>query len=752
MRNVLSLILVAALAAGCSSTRDTAEPAASVAEPEAVATTETTTTVTTPPATAVVSDNPLLQPWTGPYGGVPPFDKVKVEHFKPALEAAMAENLAEIDRIAKDPAPPTFENTIAAMERSGRTLDRVGTVYGIWSSSMNSPEFQPVEREMAPKLAAFSDQITQNAALFRRIETVYNAPEKAQLTSEQQRLTWLAYTNFVRAGARLDDAKKSRLSAINQELAGLYTRFSQNVLADETNQTLVIDKEADLAGLPQSLRDAAAQAAASRDMAGKWVITNTRSSVDPFLTYSTRRELREKAWRMFVNRGDNGGETDNNAIITDILRLRAERANLLGYPTHAHWRLENAMAKTPERAMELMEAVWTPAVARVKEEVRDMQRVANKEGANITIEPWDYRFYAEKVRKAKYDLDQNEVKQYLQLDKLRDAIHWVAGELFNFNFTPIDNVPVFHPDVRVWEVTDRTSGKHVGLWYFDPFARPGKRSGAWMNAYRSQERFDQEVTTIVSNNSNFVKGNPGEPVLISWDDAETMFHEFGHALHGLASNVTYPSVSGTSVARDYVEFPSQLLEHWLSTPEVLQRFAVHYQTGKPIPQSLVDRIEKTSTFNEGFATTEYLSSALVDMKMHLAGNQSIDPDAFERETLNELGMPREIVMRHRPTQFLHVFAGDGYSAGYYSYLWSDVLTADAAEAFREGSGFYDPAVAGRLRENIFSIGNTRDPAEGYRGFRGRDPKIDALMRKRGFPAPMTSGAQPESPRKRMTKQ
>ena len=752
MRNVLSLILVAALAAGCSSTRDTAEPAAPVAEPEAVATTETTTTVTTPPATAVVSDNPLLQPWTGPYGGVPPFDKVKVEHFKPALEAAMAENLAEIDRIAKDPAPPTFENTIAAMERSGRTLDRVGTVYGIWSSSMNSPEFQPVEREMAPKLAAFSDQITQNAALFRRIETVYNAPEKAQLTSEQQRLTWLAYTNFVRAGARLDDAKKSRLSAINQELAGLYTRFSQNVLADETNQTLVIDKEADLAGLPQSLRDAAAQAAASRDMAGKWVITNTRSSVDPFLTYSTRRELREKAWRMFVNRGDNGGETDNNAIITDILRLRAERANLLGYPTHAHWRLENAMAKTPERAMELMEAVWTPAVARVKEEVRDMQRVANKEGANITIEPWDYRFYAEKVRKAKYDLDQNEVKQYLQLDKLRDAIHWVAGELFNFNFTPIDNVPVFHPDVRVWEVTDRTSGKHVGLWYFDPFARPGKRSGAWMNAYRSQERFDQEVTTIVSNNSNFVKGNPGEPVLISWDDAETMFHEFGHALHGLASNVTYPSVSGTSVARDYVEFPSQLLEHWLSTPEVLQRFAVHYQTGKPIPQSLVDRIEKASTFNEGFATTEYLSSALVDMKMHLAGNQRIDPDAFERETLNELGMPREIVMRHRPTQFLHVFAGDGYSAGYYSYLWSDVLTADAAEAFREGSGFYDPAVAGRLRENIFSIGNTRDPAEGYRGFRGRDPKIDALMRKRGFPAPMTSGAQPESPRKRMTKQ
>ncbi|MGZ8709643.1 MAG: M3 family metallopeptidase, partial [Thermoanaerobaculia bacterium] len=516
---------------------------------------------------------------------------------------------------------------------------------------------------------------------------------------------------------------------------------------------LVIESEADLGGLPQSLRDSAAEAATAKGHPGKWVITNTRSSVDPFLTYSDRRELREKAWRMFVNRGDNADKHDNNAIITDILGLRAERANLLGYPTHAHWRLENAMAKNPERAMELMEAVWKPSVARVKEEVADMQKVANREKANITIEPWDYRYYAERVRKARYDLDQNEVKQYLQLDKLRDAIHWVSGELFNFNFTPAENVPVYHPDVRVWEVTDRTTGKHVGLWYFDPFARPGKRSGAWMNAYRNQERFDREVTTIVSNNSNFVKGKPGEPVLISWDDASTMFHEFGHALHGLASNVSYPSVSGTSVARDYVEFPSQLLEHWLSTPEVLQKFALHHETGQPIPQNLVDRIEKAATFNEGFETTEYLASALVDMKMHLAGTQAIDPDKFERETLEELGMPKEIVMRHRSPQFMHVFSGDGYSAGYYSYLWSDVITADAAEAFVEGSGFYDPEVAGRLRANIFSVGNTVDPAEGYRTFRGRDPKIDPLMRKRGFPVPMTSAAPSAAPsRTRMTKQ
>jgi peptidyl-dipeptidase Dcp len=466
------------------------------------------------------------------------------------------------------------------------------------------------------------------------------------------------------------------------------------------------------------------------------VITNTRSSTDPFLTYSDRRDLRERVWRMFVNRGD-AGATDNNAIIAEILKLRAERANLLGYPTHAHWRLENAMAGTPEKAMELMEAVWTPAVARVRQEVADMQQMANAEGAGITIEPWDYRYYMEKVRKQRYDLDLNVVKPYMQLDRLREGMFWVAGELFGFNFTPVTNVPVYHPDIKVWEVTDKTSGRHVGLWYFDPYARPGKRSGAWMNAYRSQERFDGPVTTIVSNNSNFVKGAEGEPVLISWDDAKTLFHEFGHALHGLSSNVTYPALSGTAVARDYVEFPSQLLEHWLSTPEVLQRFAVHYQTGQPIPQELVDRIDRTSTFNQGFMTVEYLASALIDMKLHLAGSADIDPDAFERETLAALGMPREIVMRHRTPQFGHVFSSDGYSAGYYSYLWSDVITADAAEAFVQGGGYYSPEVARRLRENIFSVGNTIDPAEGYRAFRGRDPQVEALMRKRGFAPPLS---------------
>jgi len=687
-------------------------------------------------------DNPLLAGWKGAFGGTPLFDLVKVADFKPALESGMAERLSEVERIAKNPAAPTFENTIAAMERTGRTLDRVQAVYGVWSSAMNNAEFQLVEREMSPKLAAFSDKITQNEALFRRIEAVYNSPAKSRLTSEQQRLTWLYYTNFVRAGARLKPAAKTRLSQINQQLAGLFTRFSQNQLADESERFLVLKSEAELAGLPQSLRDAAAEEATAKKMPGAWMVTNTRSSVDPFLTYSDRRELREKAWKMFVNRGDNGDAHDNNAIITEILQLRAERAKLLGYPTHAHWRLDDKMAKTPERTMELMEAVWKPAVARVREEVADMQALAKKEGADIKIEPWDYRYYAEKVRKDRYDLDQNEVKQYLQLDKLREGMFWVAGELFNFNFTPVTNVAVYHPDVRVWEVKNKTTGKHIGLWYFDPFAREGKSSGAWMNAYRNQERVDGSITTIVSNNSNFVKGKPGEPVLISWDDATTLFHEFGHALHGLSSNVTYPSLSGTSVATDYVEFPSQILERWLSTPEVLQKFAVHYQTGKPIPQNLVDRIERASAFNQGFATVEYLSSALVDMKMHLAGAQKIDPDAFERNTLAELGMPSELVMRHRTPQFGHVFSGDGYSAGYYSYIWSDVISADAYDAFVEAGGPYDKAVAERLRKYVFSVGNTIDPADAYRAFRGRDPKIEALMRKRGFPVNDSKKAKP----------
>ncbi len=682
--------------------------------------------------------NPLLAPWAGPYGGVPPFDEASPALLAPALEAGMTEHLAELQRIADDPALPSFENTLAAMQRAGRTLGRVGTVYGIYGATLSDDAVQAVERDMEPKLAAFRDRITQNGKLFERIAAVYGTHTTSGLTPEQQRLTWLTYTDFVRAGAKLDPAAKQRLAAINQSLAGLFTRFSQNLLGDEGSRYTVLAGEAELAGLPDSLRAGYAGDAERRGQKGKWVVANTRSSVEPFLTCSTRRDLREKVWREFVNRGDNGDARDNNAIIGEVLQLRAERARLLGHATHAHWRLENTMARTPERAMELMEAVWKPAVARVREEVADMQEVADAEGARITIEPWDYRFYAEKVRKAKYDLDSDQLKPYLQLDRLREGMFHVAKELFGLVFKPLTPgaVPVYHPDVAVWEVSD-LAGRHVGLWYFDPYARVGKQSGAWMNAYRDQERFDGEVTTLVSNNSNFVKGKPGEPVLISWDDAVTLFHEFGHALHGLASDVNYPSLSGTNVARDYVEFPSQLLEHWLPTQEILERYAVHHETGEPIPAELVDKVERAKNFNQGFATVEYLAGALVDMKLHLAAtpDERIDADRFERGTLAALGMPREIVMRHRTPQFGHIFSGDGYSAGYYSYLWSDTLTADAWEAFTAGQGAWDRDMAERLRDHVFSVGNTVDPADGYRAFRGRDPQIDALMRKRGFMPP-----------------
>ncbi len=678
------------------------------------------------------TDNPLTTKWSGPHGGVPPFAKVKVEDFAPAFAIAMDRQRRELATIAADPRPPTFENTIAALEDAGRTYDEVETLYDVWSSTMNATAFQAVEREMAPNLAAFADEITQNEKIFARVSALYDAPEKAKLPPEQQRLLWRRYTRLVRAGAKLDGPSKKRMGELNQRLATLYTQFRQNVLADEEGYVLYLEKEADTAGLPDSVKAGAAAAAESRGKKGQWAITNTRSSVEPFLTYSTRDDLREKVWTSFVNRGDNADSHDNNKLISEVLKLRAERAKLLGYATHAHWRVEDAMAKAPEKAMALMEEVWKPAVARVQEEVADMQAIATKTGLKRKIAPWDYRFYAEKVRKAKYDLEEDQVKPYLQLERLREGMFWVAGELFGFAFTPVTDVEVYQPDVRVWAVKNKATGKHVGLWYFDPYARPGKRSGAWMEAYRRQERFRGEVTTIVSNNANFVKGKDGAPILISWTDATTLFHEFGHALHGLSSNVTYPSLAGTRVARDYVEFPSQLLEHWLATPEVLNKFALHYQTNAPIPAALVAKIEKAKNFNQGFNTVEYLSAAIVDMKLHLAGAQDIDPDAFERDTLKGLGMPAEIVMRHRTPQFSHVFAGDSYSAGYYSYLWADSLTADAFNAFTEGKGPYDAAVAERLRKNVFSVGDTVDPADGYRAFRGKDPDPGALLRKRGL--------------------
>ncbi len=678
------------------------------------------------------ANSSLLAEWHGPFGGVPAFDRVAVADFPAALETGMARQLAEIEAITGDPAAPTFDNTIAPLERSGRPLQRALMYYYVWSSTMSGSEFQEIERAMAPKLAEFGDRIMQNGALFARVEAVRNADSFAALTTEQRRLVDQVHLDFVLAGAGLDDSAKVRIAAINQELAGLFTEFSQNVLADETNEVVLIDDEEGLAGVPAAVVAAAATAAEERGHSGRWAVANTRSSVVPFLTFAERRDIRERVWQMFVSRGDGGGATDNKEVIARMLRLRAERAGLLGFETHAHLRLAKTMAKTPEATFRLMDAVWPAARVRAAEEVADMQALADRLGDGITIAPWDYRYYAEKVRAERYDLDQAALEPYLQLDNLREGMFWVAGELFGFAFRPLADVAVCHPDVTVWEVSDRESGRHVGLWYFDPYARAGKRSGAWMNAYRAQERFDGEVTTIVSNNSNFVKGPPGKPLLISWTDATTMFHEFGHALHGLNSNVSYPSLAGTAVFRDYVEFPSQLLEHWLSTPEVLSRFALHHETGEALPEELRERIRRAASFNQGFATTEYLACALVDMKMHTAEEPVEDVGRFEAETLAELGMPEEIVMRHRPTQFLHLFSGDAYSAGYYSYLWSDMLTADAWEAFTEAGGAYDEEVGARLRDHVFSVGNTVDPADGYRAFRGRDPQIAALMRKRGF--------------------
>ncbi|MGL2962911.1 M3 family metallopeptidase [Flavobacterium sp. RSB2_4_14] len=684
-------------------------------------------------ANAQNSSNPFLKYWTGPYGGVPAFTDYKIADFKPALETAMREKLDEINAIANNPKPATFENTLVALEKAGKKLTQIKAVFDIFSSNLNTDEFGVLESEMSPKFSELNNKIFQNSKLFERISAVYNAPDKSKLTPEQQRLAWLYYSNFVREGAKADAKSKERIGKINQELAGLFTKFSQNLLADENERSIGFTEAQELLGLTTELINSYQAKSKELGRNDLGTVANTRSYVEPFLTYSSVRPIRKMVWEQFVKRGDNGDQNDNNATVVQILKLRAEKAKLLGFKSFADWSLSNTMAQKPEKTLDLMLSVWKPAVEKVHQDVAEMQKIVDAEGGNFKIEPWDYRYYAEKVRKAKYDLDENEVKPYLQLEKLREGMFWVAGEIFNLSFKQINNVPVFHQDVRVWEVSNKVTGKVVGVWYFDPYARKGKRSGAWMTAYREQSRVDGDVITIVSNNCNFIKGNENEPILVSWEDASTLFHEFGHALHGLNSNVTYPSLSGTNTPRDYVEFPSQILERWLATPEVLNRFALHYKTNVPMPMTLVNRIEKAANFNEGFSTVETISSALVDMKLHLLENPDIDLKQFEKETLEKLNMPTEIVMRHRIPQFGHLFSSDDYAAGYYGYLWADAISADATEAFTEGKGMYDKAVAKRLYENVFSIGNTIDPEIAYKKFRGRSSNTDALMRARNFP-------------------
>ena len=682
-----------------------------------------------------MTDNTLLKAWDGPYEGVPNFESMKLEDLEPAMDYAIEEHLKEIDQIANETEPATFENTIEAMERSGKLVDRVYTYYGIWSSNLSSEEFRAIQQKLSPKLSDYQSKIRQNEKLFNRIKTVYEQSVKDPLEPEQQRVIDLVYKSFEMNGANLDDAGKERYAEINKELAKLYTKFSNNVLHDEENYVTFLSKD-ELRGLSESFIKSTKKEAERQGKPDQYAIVNTRSSMDPFLTYSDERALREKVWKNYYSRGDNGGEYDNNLIIKEILKLRDERVELLGYDNYAEWRLQDRMAKNPENAMNLLMAVWPSAIARVEEEVKDMQTIADREDEDIEIEAWDYRYYAEKVRQEKYNLDSEDVKNYLVLDNLTEAIFYVAGRLFDFNFKEIadGSVPVFHEDVKVYEVTHKTSGEHVGLFYLDPYARKGKRSGAWATTYRSYTSFDGETNVLASNNSNFVKAAEGEPVLVSWDDAETFFHEFGHALHFLSADVKYPTLNGG--VRDYTEFQSQLLERWIYTDEVISNYLKHYQTGEPMPEELIAKIKKASKFNQGFATTEFLASAIMDMKYHTTDPKTIDPKTFEKETLDELGMPEELVMRHRSPHFGHVFSGEGYATGYYGYLWADVLTSDAAEAFAQAEGgFYDEALSQKLVDFLFAPRNAIDPAEAYRRFRGRDAEIDALMRDRGFPVP-----------------
>lgn len=682
------------------------------------------------PAAAAVADNILLQDWTGPYGGVPPWDKVKPELFPQAFQVGIDQLLAETDAIANNPQAPTFANTIEAMEKSGRTLDRVQALFGVMTDNMSTPAYQALDKDWSPKLSAAYDKINLNAKLFARIADLYGRRDSLGLDAKQTRLLTRTYEGFVRRGAKLNDAQKAQLSDYNQQLATDFSEFNSRLLADEATFTQAT--EADMAGVQQDVKDAAAAVAKAKGLpVGTYAIRNTRSAVDPVLSFGSNRALREKVWHAFVNRGDNGDANDTNAIIAKIVKLRADRAKLLGYANHAEWRMQDTMAKSPTQAMDLMMRVWKPAVARVNEEVADMQPFAAADGV-ITIEPWDYRYYMEKVRKAKFDLSQDEIKPYFEQSNLLKGMHWAAEQLYDLHFEEnTGKIPVFNPDVRTFEVTNKKTGEVVGLWYLDTYAREGKRSGAWMNTYRARARLTGDNIVLASNNNNFTKPEAGKPVLLSLDDATTMFHEFGHAIHYLLVDVKYPSLGGSQ--RDFVEFPSQVNENWLLTRPVLEQFARNYQTGEPMPAPLVEKIKKAETFNQGFATVEYLSSALVDMKLHLDPDGVVDPDAFEKKALAEIGMSKEMVMRHRLPQFGHLFSSDGYSAGYYSYLWSETMDADTWAAFEESGDPFNRKIADAFRTYLLSTGNETDRAEAYRQFRGRDPEVNALLKRRGFP-------------------
>ncbi|MCG7393157.1 M3 family metallopeptidase [Microvirga sp. ACRRW] len=684
-------------------------------------------------SSTTLSGNPLLVTWNTPFG-LPPFESVLPEHYKPAFDHALAEQQAEIAAIADSTEAPTFANTIEALEKSGAAMKRVGGVFFNLAGSHTNDAIQATEREMAPILAKHRNSIFMNAALYKRVAALYDKRDSLGLSAEQARVLDRYHTIFVRAGAKLGAEQKKRLAAITERLASLGTQFAQNVLADEKSYQLVLESGDDLAGLPSFLREAAAQAAEERGLKGKYVITLSRSSIEPFLQFSKRRDLREQAFKAWASRGDNNDGTDNKAIITEMAALRVERAKLLGYETFADFKLSDTMAKTPDAVQKLLNDVWTPARARAQEERDDLQALAQSQGDNIVIEPWDWRFYSDQVRLARHNLDEATIKPYFQLDRIIEASFETAHRLFGLSFREMKDFPKYHPDIRAWEVLD-AGGHHIGTFIGDYFARSSKRSGAWMSAFRSQEKLTGDIRPIIVNVMNFAKGSPGEPSLLSFDDARTLFHEFGHGLHGLLSNVTYPLLAGTAVSTDFVELPSQLYEHWLSQPDILRRYATHYRTGEPIPEELLERLMGARNFNQGFATVEYLASAFVDLELHRRKDVTgLDVSAFEKETLEKIGMPREIIMRHRTPHFLHVFSGDGYSSGYYSYLWSEVLDADAFVAFEETGDAFNKNMAEKLKSFIYSAGNLRDPVEAYTAFRGRLPTADALLAKRGLAA------------------
>ena len=674
--------------------------------------------------------NPLLWPWQTPFE-TPPFGEITPEMFLPAFDQAFLDHTAEVAAITHDPTDPDFDNTITALERSGKLLAKVSAVFYALVSAHSNPALLEADKEVSLRMARHWNPIMMDAVLFGRIAQLHEKRATLPLTGEQMRLLERTYTRFHRAGAGLDEAAKVRMAEINERLAHLGTSFGHHLLGDEQEWFMELG-EADREGLSDSFVAAARAAAEERGLAGKAIVTLSRSSVEPFLKASARRDLREKVYKAFTARGDNGNANDNNATIVEILALREESAKLLGYPTFAAYRLEDSMAKTPQAVRGLLERVWQPAREQALRDRDGLQEMIAQEGGNFALAPWDWRYYAEKLRQVRAHFDDAAIKPYLSLDHMIEAAFDCASRLFGVSFAERKDVPVWHPDVRVWEVKDR-DGKHKALFYGDYFARPSKRSGAWMTSLRDQQRLDGEVAPLVLNVCNFSRGAEGEPSLLSPDDARTLFHEFGHGLHGMLSDVLFPSLSGTSVFTDFVELPSQLYEHWQEQPQVLRQFARHYQTGEPLPDDLLQRFLAARKFNQGFATVEFVASALLDLEFHTqAASASADVRAFEQKELEKIGMPAEIAMRHRPQQFGHIFSGDHYASGYYSYMWSEVMDADAFGAFEEAGDIFDPAVAKRLLDDIYASGGSRDPEEAYVAFRGREPEPDALLRRRGL--------------------